>query len=77
MDGHQAVEWAYKDQTLAQCLKSSWHFGSTTYYNLCNGQQQVVPWGGFDWCINISVFTFVVLFVLTFLIGFFLSTSDY
>lgn len=31
------------------CLKTSTFWGYDTVYNVCNGTQTIVPWGGPDW----------------------------
>lgn len=36
-------------KTLEQCLKSAVSYGQVTYYNVCTGQQSVVPWGSVEW----------------------------
>lgn len=65
------------DQTInlnhnaAQCIKSTIHFGYTTYHNICKGTLTTVDWGFFDWlgtillCLGglglvLLIFTFVL-----------------
>lgn len=45
MNGHQELDLSQ----VSECIKSSNHFGQTVYYNICNGTQHIVPWGGCDW----------------------------
>lgn len=53
------------DINFAQCLKSIEDIGSTTWQNVCDGTQTVVPWGSSTWV----SFGFVVLLVGGFLLG--------
>jgi hypothetical protein len=34
---------------LAQCLRPSNGWGQTTWYNVCDNTQHVVPWGSMDY----------------------------
>ena len=37
------------DQNIAQCIKTIFNIGSTTYVNICKDTTQVVSWGTADW----------------------------
>lgn len=37
------------NQNIPECIKSTDHFGSTTYYNICTHTQVDVLWGAFGW----------------------------
>lgn len=47
-------------KTLEMCLKTIDNIGSTTYQNICNGTESIVPWGTMDWL----SFLFVALVAL-------------
>lgn len=53
----------------AQCLKTMTGFGQDIVYNICNGTQQVVPWGALDWALGIFVFMVLIGAILC-IIGF-------
>lgn len=38
---------------LNQCLRPAYDFGSTTFYNICDGSSHLVPWGNVDWTMSI------------------------
>jgi len=51
----------------AECLKSINNIGSTTYQNVCDGTQSVVPWGTSDWLLSAFVVIFLILLATIFL----------
>lgn len=65
MNGTQNLNLDTK--TLEQCLKTVSHFGSNEIHNICNGQIDIIPWGGADWlgyavlfaiCISVALMFF-------------------
>jgi hypothetical protein len=40
-------------QITKDCIKDILGIGQTTYVNICNGTQHLVPWGAGDWVIGI------------------------
>ena len=40
-------------QTLEHCLKSVYNFGHTRLINICNGTENIIPWGSVEWVIAI------------------------
>lgn len=32
-----------------RCIQGIYNFGSTTFTNICDGTNHVVPWGTMDW----------------------------
>jgi hypothetical protein len=42
-------------QITKDCIKQISNIGSTTYQNICNGTNSVVPWGTLDWIVFVSV----------------------
>lgn len=40
-------------QTLEACLKEVSNLGSTRFINICNGQENIIPWGSADWILAI------------------------
>lgn len=49
---------------LSTCFKEINHLGSTTYQNICNNTQSVVPWGVADWVVVVLIVTILALFTL-------------
>lgn len=52
-----------KTQSLQDCLKSASSFGETTYYNICDGTQHVIPWGLGDYIASFALMTFGLIFL--------------
>jgi hypothetical protein len=65
------------DQTIdlnhnsAQCIQTASHFGSTVYYNICDGTQHVVAWGGVDW-VGTALLFGVGIAIIILILGLFL-----
>lgn len=55
-------------QITKDCIQTIANIGSNTYVNICNGTQNVVQWGTFDWILTDVMF---LLFVI--LLGIFLK----
>jgi hypothetical protein len=49
----------------ADCIKQFSNVGSTTYVNICNSAQHIVPWGSGDW-LAFTIITIIALIFLTF-----------
>lgn len=49
----------------AQCMRDSHNFGSTIYYNICDGTNHLVPWGFMDYVGPILAIAVVSVVVLT------------
>lgn len=56
----------------AECIKSATHFGSTTYYNICDNTERVITWGGVDWAICLGLL-FLLGMVALGVIGFIIA----
>ena len=53
---------------LSACLKEINNIGSTTYQNVCNNTQSVVPWGTADWAgagLIVGLIVFTIVFGIT------------
>lgn len=48
------------NQNYSECLKAINNLGSTTYQNVCNGTETVVPWGVMDWVTMVGIATITI-----------------
>ena len=51
------------NQNLTDCIRSVGHIGSTTYVNICNNVERVVPWGSLDWLLFVVLVSVAAAFV--------------
>lgn len=56
------------NQNVAECLKSTFDFGSITVHNICAGTTSVVPWGALDY-IGVSMLIGLGGLILLFMLG--------
>lgn len=48
------------NQNYSDCQRAITNIGSTTYQNICNGTEAVVPWGVLDWVAAVIVAAVVI-----------------
>ena len=48
---------------IEECIKTSWGFTRSTFYNVCDGSTAVVPHGSMDMVGMVLLFTWLALMV--------------
>lgn len=49
---------------IAMCMKQASSWGHTSFYNVCKGTKEIVPWGSMDWTstlIGVGLFGAIVV----------------
>lgn len=62
-------------QITKDCIKQVNNIGGTIYHNICNGTQQYVPWGSYDYLRIISG-AIILIFLMIFIIFAFISIKN-
>jgi hypothetical protein len=52
------------DVNLTKCLVAKEHLGYTTYINICNDAEKIIPWTTGDWVGFTVAITMIVLLIL-------------
>ncbi len=65
------------NQNATDCVRSVYHFGSTTVMNICNSKIVEVPWGGMDWVFAILLIALCLGFTCLLLFPLWIIAFDY